>query len=104
MEAFLEERRNIKDSFHLINTYLNRPVMSLFIRYQIPKRKKAKNLMKRSRTESHQENKKQSKVRSLEGHFPPPKAAMPTFTLASMPAMKTTTTTTNTMASTPPAT
>ena len=53
MEAFLEERRNIKDPFHLTHTYPARPDISPFTRSQIPKRKKAKNPKKRSRTESH---------------------------------------------------
>ena len=71
------------------------------MRSQIPKKKKAKNLKKRTRTKSQRVQRKQ-KIRRVERHLSHSKAAIPTFTLMSVPATWTTTTTTTT-ASTPAA-
>ena len=59
--------------FHPIHTYPNRPTRSLFAKAQIPKKKKTG------------EARKQLTMRRLGEPFLPSKAAMPTFTLASMP-------------------
>ena len=52
MEVYLEERRNNEDPFCLAHTYPNRPVITPFENSQITKGKKAKNLKKRTRTDS----------------------------------------------------
>ena len=81
-------KKNIENPFCPTHTYPDRPNISPFARSHIPKRKKVKTPKKRRRTENQRANKKQSKVRRLEGHFQSPKEAMHTFTLASMPAME----------------
>ena len=93
MEAYLEERRNITDPFHLTHTYPNRPITSPFARMQIPKRKKTKSPKKRSRKVNHQASRKQYKVRQLEEPFLLSNAPKPTFMLASAPTTNTATTT-----------
>ena len=101
MEAYLEERRNITDPFPLTCNYPDRPIRSPCMRSQTPKRKKTKNLKKRSRKVNHQASRKQYKVK-LEEPFSLSKAAKSTFILASAPTTKTPTTTTT--AFTPPTT
>ena len=63
MEAYLEERRNITDPFHLTHTYPDRPITSPFTRSQTAKRKKTKNPKESSRKVNHQASRKQHKVR-----------------------------------------
>ena len=95
VEVYLEERRNIKDPFHLTCMYADRHAISPCTKLQRPKRKKVKNLKNRTRAESQKVQRK-SEIRRVEGHLSQSKAAISTFTLVSMPATKTATTTTTT--------
>ena len=91
MENYLEERRNIENPFNPSCIYPNGPTVS-----PLPRRRRPKPPQKSS-TKNNRGNRRQGKVRRLEGCFPPLKAPMPLFMLASLPATKTTPTTTAAM-------
>ena len=91
LEVYLEERRNITDTFSLTHTYPNRPTISPFVKSQTPK--KPRDSKKRSRKVHHHTNRKQFYMRKSEKPFSLSKATVPTFMLALMPTTSTAATT-----------
>ena len=102
IEAYLEERRNIKDPCHLTHTYPDRPVTSPFAKSQIPKEREPREPpKKRGRTESQSSEKTKQNKKSTETSFTV-QSSHTHFHIGIHAGNKSTTTTTTTAASTTP--